>query len=356
MDFKGQIKALAERTNKFKTRLQTEEATKTALIMPFIQALGYDVFNPDEVIPELDCDLARKKGEKIDYAIVKDGEVAIIVECKQIGEDLDDHKGQLARYFAASKARFGLLTNGQEYRFYTDLVKANLMDEDPFLSFDIEKVKDSQIKALERFTKENFDVDSMMSSANEMKFMHGLNTAVKEMFEDPTPDFVRFLARQVYDGKITESVLSQFTDLVKKAVGGYVNDRIGERLNAVVKSNEEEQKRIDETPADVPVEDPIETTKNEVDGYCIVKNILREVVAVDRVGFRDGKSYSIVTIDDSNRKAVCRFYFNNDANLRLEILGKDASKGERNLVKLDTLDDLYKYATQLQETAKQYIN
>ena len=355
MDFKGQIKALSERTNRFKNKLQTEEATKTALIMPFIQALGYDIFNPDEVIPELDCDLTKKKGEKIDYAIVKDGEVAIIVECKHIAEDLDDHKGQLSRYFAASKARFGLLTNGQEYRFYTDLVKPNLMDEDPFLSFDIEKIKDAQIKALERFTKENFDVDTMMSSANEMKFMHGLNNAVKEIFEDPSPEFIRFMTRSVYDGKITESVLTQFTELVKKDVGGYITDRISERINAVVKSGEDEQKRIDNGGADTASEDESEeTNQNELDGYYIVKNILREVIAVERIGFRDGKSYSSVVVDGSSRKPVCRFYFNNESNLRIEVPSKDA-KAERGVLKLESLDDIYKYASLLQETAKQFI-
>ena len=134
MDFKDSIKQLAKRAGELKNNLQTEEATKNALIMPFIQALGYDVFNPMEVVPEMDCDLVKKKGEKIDYAIIKDGETILIIECKHWQQNLDIHKSQLARYFVASKAKFGLLTNGIEYRFYTDLAQTNLMDEVPLMS------------------------------------------------------------------------------------------------------------------------------------------------------------------------------------------------------------------------------
>ena len=125
MDFKDQIKVLAERVIKLKENLQTEEATKTALIMPFIQALGYDIFDPTEVIPEYTCDLGIKKGEKIDYAICQDNAPIILVECKHWKENLDAHNSQLFRYFHVSKARFGILTNGIIYRFYTDLVEKN---------------------------------------------------------------------------------------------------------------------------------------------------------------------------------------------------------------------------------------
>ena len=122
MDFKDQIKLLSERVIKLKENTQTEEATKTAFIMPFLQTLGYDVFDPTEVVPEYTCDLGIKKGEKIDYAIHKDGQPIILIECKHWKEDLTSHNGQLFRYFHVSNARFGILTNGIIYRFYTDLV------------------------------------------------------------------------------------------------------------------------------------------------------------------------------------------------------------------------------------------
>ncbi len=158
MDFKDQFKQLAERVSNLKEQILTEEATKNAFIMPFIQLLGYDVFNPLEVVPEMDCDISKKKGEKIDYAIMKDGEPVMLIECKHWKQDLNLHDTQLARYFVSSKARFGVLTNGVVYRFYTDLDKVNIMDKLPFLEIDVEKVKDSQIEELKKFHKSYFEV------------------------------------------------------------------------------------------------------------------------------------------------------------------------------------------------------
>lgn len=131
MDFKDSIKQIPERIEKLKDSLPTEEATKNALILPFISALGYDVFNPLEVLPEMTCDIGTKKGEKIDYAIFKDGKPVILIECKHWSQDLNLHDNQLLRYFTVSRARFGVLTNGIVYRFYTDLAESNIMDEKP---------------------------------------------------------------------------------------------------------------------------------------------------------------------------------------------------------------------------------
>jgi hypothetical protein len=122
MDFKDSIKQISDRVLKLKDQIQTEEATKTAFVMPFIQVLGYDVFNPLEVIPEMVCDIGTKKGEKIDYAITKDDQHIMLIECKHWKQVLSLHDNQLLRYFHVSKAKFGILTNGLRYRFYTDLV------------------------------------------------------------------------------------------------------------------------------------------------------------------------------------------------------------------------------------------
>ena len=119
MDLKDQLKLIADRANKLKDQIQTEEATKNAFIMPFLQSLGYDVFNPLEVVPEFVADLGLKKGEKIDYAIFIDSKPSILIECKHWNQNLSVHDGQLLRYFHTSKARFGLLTNGIIYRFVT---------------------------------------------------------------------------------------------------------------------------------------------------------------------------------------------------------------------------------------------
>lgn len=355
MELKDSLNQLAERARNLKNNLLTEEATKNALIMPFIQALGYDVFNPLEVVPELDCDINKKKGEKIDYAIMKDGEPIIVIECKHWEQPLDLHKAQLSRYFVASKAKFGLLTNGIEYRFYTDLVKTNIMDESPFLSLNIENLRETQIDELQKFMKGNFNIETIMSSANELKYMLELKNCIKDLVENPNPDFVKSLAKNVYSGKFTESVLAQFTEMVKKAAASYIHDRIAERLNIVVKSAEEEQKANDGKKVEVPgnkKETEIVTTQAEMEAYYTIKAILRSIVQGKRVVMRDALSYCAILLDDNNRKPICKLHFNNEANLRVELFD---SEGNSEKVHIENIDDLYTYANQLIESTKRFL-
>jgi hypothetical protein len=195
MDFKDSIKQIADRIEKLKNNMPTEEATKNALIMPFISALGYDVFNPLEVLPEMTCDIGTKKGEKIDYAILKDGEPIILIECKHWQEDLNLHDNQLLRYFNVSKAKFGLLTNGIIYRFYTDLAEKNKMDEKPFLEVNLLDLKDNQIEELKKFHKSYFDINTILSSANELKYTGELKSALVREFANPSTDFVKYFGK-----------------------------------------------------------------------------------------------------------------------------------------------------------------
>jgi hypothetical protein len=170
MDFIDVIKALGEKVNRLKDSILTEEATKNAFVMPFIAALGYDVFNPFEVIPEFVADLGIKKGEKVDYCIQKDNQPIIIVECKHWKEGLDVHNSQLHRYFHVTTTRFGILTNGIIYRFYTDLVEPNKMDDKPFWEINISDMSEANVMELKKFHKTGFDVSQILSTASELKY------------------------------------------------------------------------------------------------------------------------------------------------------------------------------------------
>ena len=153
MDLKTKLAELHNRVDNLKDNITTEEATKTAFIMPFIQILGYDIFNPIEVVPEFTADLGTKKGEKVDYAILKDGHPIIIIECKHWKENLNSHSSQLHRYFNVTKSRFAILTNGIKYEFYTDLEKSNIMDSKPFMEINLDELKEANIKQLVKFQK-----------------------------------------------------------------------------------------------------------------------------------------------------------------------------------------------------------
>lgn len=355
MDFKDAIKQLSERVDKLKDNLQTEEATKNALIMPFVQALGYDVFNPLEVLPEFTCDIGTKKGEKIDYAIFVDGKPAILIECKHWKQDLTLHDNQLLRYFHVSEAKFGLLTNGIEYRFYTDLETPNKMDEVPFLSFSIQDIKQNHIEELKKFHKTYFNVDSILSSASELKYTSSLKLVLEKEFSSPSPEFVRLLSRQVYDSIITPKLLEQFTTLVKKSISGYISDVISNRLKSALKTetNSEEASTKEESITKVePVnEKGIVTTEEELEGFRIVRAILCGTIPVNRIAYRDSQSYFAILFDDNNRKPICRLFFNRSNKY---IATYDADKKETKHL-ISSLDDIYNFADELKQTVGFYL-
>ena len=359
MDFKDSIRQISERIDNLKNNLPTEEATKTALIMPFINALGYDVFNPLEVLPEMCCDIGTKKGEKIDYAIMKDGEPVILIECKHWAQDLNLHDNQLLRYFNVSKAKFGVLTNGITYRFYTDLAEPNKMDEKPFLEVNLLDLKDAQIEELKKFHKSYFDVNEILSSASELKYMGELKTAIGKEFTSPTPDFVKYFSKQVYDGVFTPKVLEQFTGLVKRTISNLINDTISERLKAAIKENEDgasgkKPETIAEQASAGQEKDELKivTTEEELEAFYIIKSILRASIPPERITYRDAQTYFAVFLDDNNRKTVCRLYLNSPTRKRLTFL--DENKKEIHN-KIKSIDDIYNFADQLKEAALKFL-
>ena len=358
MDFKDQIKLLSERVIKLKENTQTEEATKTAFIMPFLQTLGYDVFDPTEVVPEFTCDLGIKKGEKIDYAIHKDGQPIILIECKHWKEDLNSHNGQLFRYFHVSNARFGILTNGIIYKFYTDLVEKNKMDEKPFFEFNMEKYRESQVDKLREFHKSYFDVDTILHTASELKYTNEIRNAIVKEVNDPTDEFVKYFARPVYPGRFNDVILEQFRAIVKQAFAQYANDYMNDRLKSAISAdtvveNKAEAKTPDPNPesAETAEENKIITTEEEMQGFYIVRSILYpEVDDISRVAHRDTQSYFGILLDDNNRKPICRLHFNS-SNKYLETFDAE-KKGTKHL--LESLNDIYKYKDEIISACKQY--
>jgi len=307
MELVSQLKSLADKIDRMKDKIETEESTKHAFVLPFINLLGYDTFNPMEVVPEFTADIGLKKGEKVDYAIFQNEEPILIVECKNWKENLTVHNSQLFRYFHVSKTRFALLTNGIQYQFYTDLDEKNKMDEKPFFEFDITKLKDNVIQEINKFHKSNFDVEKISDNASALKYTKEIKKLIAEELQTPSHKFVRQFAERVYSGRLTERVMEEFQELVHKAFGQLINDQINDRLNAAL--NKEAQKQQVETIEAEPVSKVI-TTDEEMDGFRVVVAILRRKVTVDRIVPRDTKSYFGILLDDNNRKPICRLHLN----------------------------------------------
>ncbi|MFN3378641.1 MAG: type I restriction endonuclease [Runella zeae] len=354
MDFKDQIKQLSERALKLKNNIQTEEATKNAFIMPFIQSLGYDIFNPLEVVPEFICDIGIKKGEKIDYAIFRDDAPIILIECKHWKQKLDIHDGQLLRYFHVSKAKFAILTNGIIYRFYTDLVEPNKMDEKPFLDINIEDIKDGQIERLKEFHKNYFNPESVFQSASELKYTNELRGLIQGEFLEPKDEFVKYFVKQVYPSAVTAKTLEYFRPLVKRTLSNYISDSINDRLKSAITIEEQSHREevVEEQPQPIaaPAGKEIETTPEELESFYIVRSILRTLVEPKRVVHRDALSYFAIFLDDNNRKPICRLYLNGGK----KYIGTfDADKKETK-VEIKSIDDIYQYSEQITTTVGLY--
>lgn len=351
MDFKDTIRQLAERILKHKELVQTEEATKHSFVMPFIQALGYDVFNPFEVVPEYVADLGIKKGEKVDYAIMKDNEPCILIECKHWSSNLNPHNSQLFRYFHTTKAKFSILTNGFESRFYTDLVEPNKMDEKPFFVFDLNDLRDAHIEELKKFHKSYFDHDIIVSTANELKYTSEIKHLLHNELNNPSPEFVKFFTKQVYSGIIVQRVLDSFTQLTKKSFQQYINDQITDRLKSALSKEDQTQGEIgQEQPTLNESRSSVETTEEEKEAYHIVKAIMRQKVSPTRIVCRDAQSYCAILLDDNNRKPICRLYF----NTKKKSVGFFNSKREEIKKEIQSLDDIYSFQENLLATIELY--
>lgn len=344
MNLKPALLELASKLEKQKSHASTEEAVKTAFILPVIQTLGYEVFNPAEVIPEFTADHGIRKNEKVDYAIALDGEIRILVEAKQLGEPLEaKHAGQLFRYFAVTDARLAILTDGIRYLFYADLEKPNQMDDRPFFEFDFANFSDQDVAELSKFTKDAFDVDNILGSANNLKYLKALGQELKTEFSgSPSEELVRLFASRVYDGRITAQVKDDFTELLQRAFDTLVKQKIQSKLDSAFNSDPIEEENS-------PVSTEIETTDEELDGYRITQAIVAEVADPQRVFIRDAKSYCAVLFDDNNRKSIIRLHFNTKQKY-VEIMDDAATREP-----IDSVVEIYKFRARIQSLVKSFL-
>jgi hypothetical protein len=358
MEFSEKLNSLSVKIRQQAASIQTEEATKNAFVMPFIHTvLGYDVFDPSEVIPEYVCDVGTKKGEKIDYAILKGGEIQILIECKKIGESLSlNHASQLFRYFHVTNARIAILTNGKVYKFFTDLDAPNKMDEKPFLELDLLDIDEHLVPELLKLTKSAFDVESIVSAAGELKYVSQIKKLLTGLLTNPDEDFIKFVASRVYDGAVTQKVRELFSELTRKASAQFLNDQANDRLKSAISGSPASAVQTQE-PAPSPTgpedeaDEKIVTTEEEIEGFMIVKAIVRHAVDVKRVGIRDNQSYCGVLLDDNNRKPICRLHFNRSQKY-LGVFDQDKNEIR---IPINSVDDIYAHSEKLIDTAKLHM-
>lgn len=353
MDFIDQLQTLAAKIPKLCDVLQTEEATKNALVMPFINILGYDIFDPTEVIPEFIADVGIKKGEKVDYAIKKDDKVIMLIECKHCGGDLSiQHASQLFRYFAVTDARIAILTNGVVYRFFTDLEASNKMDDKPFLEVNMLELNESSVAELRKLTKQTFNLDDLMTAAGELKYTREIKRLLSEQLEKPSDDFVRFFASKVFDGPLTPTRRDYFSGITKRSFNQFINERINERLKSAMSGSVSVESSLapSASAATTPTNDDetkreanLVTTAEELEGFYIIKSLLRDIVDPNRIIHRDTQSYMGILLDDNNRKPLARLHFNRGQ----KYIGIFDEERKEERVAIQNLNDIYQHGDKL---------
>jgi predicted type IV restriction endonuclease len=357
VDFIDEVRALASRVGLAKDLLQTEEATKNAMVMPFIQLLGYNVFDPLEVTPELVADVGTKKGEKVDYAILKDGKPIMLFECKKSGADLHiNHASQLFRYFHSTEARFGVLTNGTVYKFFTDLEKPNMMDDKPFFEFNILDFRDQDVDELKKFAKTIFDLETILTTANHLKYTRSIQNTLSNWMFNPPEEFVRLASAEFLIGKhFKNAVKDLFTEVTKQAFQQLVGDKINERLKGAMTPELGIPLVAPTSVAEVTAADSDQVftaSETELEAFQIVRAILRPVVKPGRVFIRAAASYCAILFDDNNRKPICRLRFNNESRL---VVGFFNENKEEERVPITNLDQLFDFGDRLQVCVEAYL-
>jgi predicted type IV restriction endonuclease len=370
MTFSDELAELAKKIHNLKDSIETEQATKNAFIMPFISnVLGYDVFDPSEVVPEFTADVGVKRSEKVDYAIFKNGQVQILMECKRIGDPLDlRYASQLFRYFSVTTARVAILTNGQEYNVYTDIDAPNKMDEKPFLVFDLLDIDRTLLPEIQKFSKESFDIDSVLSAAQELKYISGIRRVIASQVKEPSDEWVRFFISRLYEGRSTQRIIDQFRPLVAKALNQYVGDQVNSRLKTALgdeaESNVAPTKPAPSTAPPAPIgnaevadtvaapDSEIVTTDEERDGFNIVRAIAASEVAPERVFLRDAKAYCAILLDDNNRKPIIRLNLNGK-NVKFVTTFEHGHEGVRR--DIQSVVDIYKVAAEpIRQTIREH--
>ena len=362
MDFIDEIKILGGRSKNLASNLLTEEATKTSLILPFIQLLGFDIFNPTEVVPEYQAEAGVKKDQRVDYALQKNNKPIILIEAKSYSTELGpEHEDQLRRYFPFVKsASIGILTNGHKYKFFTDLEARNMMDEKPYMEFDIENPSLDLIPKIQELRKDRFDDEKAVRIAEQLKYTGQFKQLLAKQLDAPDEDFVRFFASQVWSGKINQSAKDKLTPLLKDAFKQFIEDRIAARLKKAAEDEEAEKKPI--TDAETPTaessvvaddsDDGVVTTDDEKLGYSIIQAVSAAVIDPSRIFIRDNKSYCAILLDNSRKKTIVRLYFKKDS-LKVDFQGV---KKDDPMVELEKVSDLYSYLDDIVSIISGYLN
>jgi len=308
-ELRDAISILAKRSIGLMKACCNEESTKLYLVLPLLGLLGYDYTNPYEVYPEHAADFDPKQPKKIDFAILRDGQPVVAIECKKVGADLADARGQLRAYYnALVTTKLAILTNGILFEFFVDSADPNLMDEEPFLTIDLENVSRNGappevLEALAQVTKANFNPETVAELAHIELVKRRLRTCLVEEAKTPSEDFCRFLLQRAGLKNVRKGAIERhYASMVKAAFEDALVLPVVQRLRS--EANSKQGGKV----SDLPQIDRVVTTERELAIVNYVRRRLAFLVseemlfnAIERIDYKDyiGK---LVVYYDKERK------------------------------------------------------
>ncbi|HGN6456654.1 TPA: type I restriction endonuclease [Neisseria gonorrhoeae] len=312
--FKERIASHAEHVKKVAHICTTEETTKQALILPLLDILGFSAFDPNKVRAEYQADFpGAKSGERVDYALFCNGAPVMFIEAKSYTENLSNHCPQLSRYFnATSEIAICAITNGREWRFFTDLSNKNIMDSEPFLTVDVTMLNENDMAQLYQFRHDKFQPDALRSLAEESIYLTAFTESITESLKEVDLDFVRYVAgRANIQRQFTQRYLESIRHIVKQAVQNTVSSMVVSGLSAPKVQEEAAPVEKEQEDPTAPIIDPennkIVTTYSERRLFDLVKSILPDDASIEA---KDTESYFGVLVDGKSNRWILRYFDN----------------------------------------------
>lgn len=224
--------------------LNQEERTKASLISPFIhEVLGYNVFDPREVVREHTADIGNRQQCAVDYAIFHQGEPMIIVEAKKVSVKVEGAQpAQLQRYFNnVRSAKVGIFTNGIEYVCYADVDDGRGMDAEPFLTFDVRHITPGDVVEIERMAKGAFEPGAIRQAAATSVALK----AVRNYYAEPSDEHIKQMMSEIApDIKVrTAAKVAEYRKLAVKVLGemrGQPEQAVAEESGSTTRSSRAE--------------------------------------------------------------------------------------------------------------------
>lgn len=366
MGFKDDLQRLSAQIAERMGHVVNEEMAKQVLILPFLKVLGFDVYNPLEIRPEYTADFGKKKGEKVDYAIFKDGTPVMFLEAKALSEELGNHDAQLARYFNSTpQVRFAILTNGVTYKFFSDLNASNIMDQSPFLIIDMTNLTATDTEVLANFKKDSFEAEALVKYAEELVYTSNINAKLKDLFRNPPDDFIRYLVKDFSDTRVTSAVIERFRPIIKKSISLALIDMVSQGLFPQ-ESGSEDPGSGQNPPADIPQSaeaspppsdiggKSVITTEEELESFAMIKKILeKNGKDVSELGGKDTTIYYGIfvksvfrwfirlNLDSANKQVITKLRVEEAQQLAKGFMVDQAPKGiGESRVYIDSHNDL----------------